>query len=108
MHDGFVRVCAATPAVKVADCRCNRAEIERLIREAAEQQAEEGAKRLAQIGSGDRAEKIRTYNGPQDRVTDHRIGFNSSYNDVLLGSKLIDVITALQAADRAQKLEEAV
>ncbi len=74
----------------------------------AEQQAEEGAKRLAQIGSGDRAEKIRTYNGPQDRVTDHRIGFNSSYNGVLMSNDLIDVITALQAADRAQKLEEAV
>lgn len=74
----------------------------------AEQQAEEGAQRLAQIGTGDRAEKIRTYNGPQDRVTDHRIGYNSSYNDVLLGDKLIDVVTALQAADRAQKLEAAV
>lgn len=74
----------------------------------AEQQAQEGAERLAQIGTGDRAEKIRTYNGPQDRVTDHRIGFNSSYNDVLLGSKLIDVINALQAVDRAQKLEAAV
>lgn len=74
----------------------------------AEQQAEEGAKRLAQIGTGDRAEKIRTYNGPQDRVTDHRIGFNSTYNGVLLGDDLIDVINALQAADRAQKLEEAV
>lgn len=74
----------------------------------AEQQAEQGKERLAQIGSGDRAEKIRTYNGPQDRVTDHRIGFNSSYNSVLNGSGLIDVITALQAADRAQKLEEAV
>ena len=74
----------------------------------AEQQAQEGAERLAQIGTGDRAEKIRTYNGPQDRVTDHRIGFNSSYNDVLLGSKLIDVINALQAADRAQKLEAVV
>ena len=74
----------------------------------AEQQAEEGAKRLAQIGSGDRAEKIRTYNGPQDRVTDHRIGFNSTYAGVLNGADLIDVITALQAADRAQKLEEAV
>lgn len=74
----------------------------------AEQQAAEGAKRLAQIGSGDRAEKIRTYNGPQDRVTDHRIGFNSTYSGVLHGDALGDVITALQAADRAQKLEESV
>ena len=74
----------------------------------AEQQAAEGAKRLAQIGSGDRAEKIRTYNLPQDRVTDHRIGFNSTYNGVLNGDNLGDVITALQAADRAQKLAEAV
>ena len=74
----------------------------------AEQQAAEGAERLAQIGSGDRAEKIRTYNAPQDRVTDHRIGFNSTYQGVLMGDSLGDVITALQAADRARKLEAAV
>ena len=74
----------------------------------AEQQAEEGAKRLAQIGSGARSEKIRTYNGPQDRVTDHRIGFNSTYSGVLLGNDLQAVITALQAADRAQKLEGSI
>lgn len=74
----------------------------------AEQQAEEGAQRLAQIGTGARAEKIRTYNGPQDRVTDHRIGFNSTYNGVLLGDALQDIITALQAADRAQKLESSI
>ena len=72
------------------------------------QQAEQGASRLAQIGHGNRSEKIRTYNQPQDRVTDHRIGFNSTYNGVLLGDKLQTVIEALAAADRAEKLAQAV
>ena len=72
------------------------------------QQAELGAERLGQIGHGDRAEKIRTYNQPQDRVTDHRIGFNATYNGVLLGDKLQTVIDALAAAERAEKLAKAV
>ena len=72
------------------------------------QQAEQGATRLSQIGHGNRSEKIRTYNQPQDRVTDHRIGFNGTYNGVLLGDTLQGVIDALAAADRAQKLAEAV
>lgn len=72
------------------------------------QQAELGAERQSQIGHGNRSEKIRTYNQPQDRVTDHRIGFNSTYNSVLLGDGLGSVIEALAAADRAEKLAEAV
>lgn len=72
------------------------------------QQAEQGANRLSQIGSGARSEKIRTYNQPQDRVTDHRVGFNGTYNGVLLGDTLTDVIDALAAADRAEKLAQAV
>ncbi len=72
------------------------------------QQAELGAQRSSQIGHGDRAEKIRTYNQPQDRVTDHRIGFNSSYSAVLTGDSLDSVTEALAAADRAERLAQAV
>ena len=72
------------------------------------QQAEVGAERQSQIGHGNRSEKIRTYNQPQDRVTDHRIGFNSTYRGVLLGDQLGTIIDALAAADRAEKLAAAV
>jgi len=75
-----------------------------------EQQEALGAERRSQIGSGDRSEKIRTYNGPQDRVTDHRIGFDGSYKNILgkSGAGLEELITALITADRAKKLEEAI
>lgn len=72
-----------------------------------EQQSELGAERLSQIGRGDRSEKIRTYNQQQDRVTDHRIGFNSSYSAVLLGDGLNDVVEALATTERAERLARA-
>lgn len=72
-----------------------------------EQQEAVGAERRSQIGGGNRSEKIRTYNAPQDRVTDHRIGYNGTYTGVLEGDGLADLIENLAAADRAERLERA-
>ena len=63
------------------------------------------ATRAAQIGSGDRSERIRTYNFPQNRVTDHRIHQNFSLDQILDG-KLEHLVSALRAADRERRLEE--
>ena len=72
-----------------------------------EQQAEEAAKRKAQVGTGERSEKIRTYNYPQSRVTDHRIGLTVHNLPEILDGALSEVIEALQLADRTAKLENA-
>ncbi|HID87488.1 MAG TPA: peptide chain release factor 1 [Anaerolineae bacterium] len=67
--------------------------------------AEVGAVRRAQVGTGERAEKIRTYNFPQNRVTDHRINKTSYQLGDVLEGELDEFIEELAAADRAEKLQ---
>jgi len=71
----------------------------------AEQQAALAADRLAQVGSGERAEKIRTYNFPQGRVTDHRIKLTVHNIDAVLGGELDELTAALQDDDKRRRLE---
>jgi len=71
----------------------------------AEQQAELAATRLAQVGSGERAEKIRTYNFPQGRVTDHRIKLTVHNLEAVLGGELDELTEALQDDEKRRRLE---
>ncbi len=70
-----------------------------------EQKAERAETRRSMVGSGDRSEKIRTYNFPQSRVTDHRIGLSVYQLDTILDGQLHKFIEALTAADQAEKLK---
>ncbi len=73
-------------------------------REKAASEAREA--RLVQIGSGDRAEKIRTYNFPQSRITDHRIGYTTRNLQQVLYGEMGELTEALQAEEQAQKLSQ--
>ena len=72
-----------------------------------EAQASMAADRKSQVGTGDRSERIRTYNYPQGRVTDHRINLTLYKLDAVLNGDLDEVIQALNAADQAAKMQEA-
>jgi peptide chain release factor 1 len=75
-------------------------------RKVAEQQAEQAADRRAQVGTGERAEKIRTYNFPQRRVTDHRVEGLTVHNlEQVLAGELDDIVGALQDAEKRKRLE---
>ena len=78
----------------------------RLLEKAiADQQAEISAERKSQVGTGERSEKVRTYNFPQGRVTDHRIKLTSHALEEVLGGDLREFSEALAAEEKRRKLE---
>jgi peptide chain release factor 1 len=107
------------PTGMVAECQNERSQLQNKLTaisvlksriyamEEEKKAALEGAARLAQVGSWDRSEKIRTYNFPQDRVTDHRINENFSNLPTIMMGDLTDIIDALAIADQTAKLEAA-
>jgi peptide chain release factor 1 len=80
----------------------------RLLEQERRRQEEElSAQRRSQIGTGERSEKIRTYNFPENRVTDHRIKLTLHQLDRVLGGELDELTDALVAEDRRRALETA-
>ena len=106
------------PTGMVVECQDQRSQREnkeqalKVLRSRLLQQKQEAydqeynAKRQSQVGSGDRSEKIRTYNFPQGRVTDHRIGLTLYKIDQIMDGALDELIDALIAADRAERLKQ--
>ncbi|MBL8229077.1 MAG: peptide chain release factor 1 [Bryobacterales bacterium] len=90
----------------------NRAKAERVLRsrlyelELQKQQEKIGAERKSMVGSGDRSEKIRTYNFPQNRVTDHRIGLTLHQLDLVMDGRVDPITDALIAYYQAEKLKQ--
>jgi len=105
------------PTGMVAECQTERSQVQnrdyamKLLRsrlyekEKAERDSELENQRRSQIGNADRSEKIRTYNYPQGRITDHRIGVSIYQMDNFLNGDLDEMIDNLIAADRAEKLQ---
>ena len=105
------------PTGMVAECQTERSQVQnreyamRMLRsrlyekEKQERDAKLANERKTQVGSGDRSEKIRTYNYPQGRITDHRIGMSIYQMEDFLNGNLDEMIDNLIAADRAEKLK---
>ena len=105
------------PTGMVAECQTERSQVQnreyamRLLksrlyeREKAEQDAKLANERKSQVGSGDRSEKIRTYNYPQGRITDHRIGMSIFQFENFLNGDIDELVDSLTAADRGERLK---
>ncbi|MDE5830651.1 MAG: peptide chain release factor 1, partial [Clostridia bacterium] len=105
------------PTGVVAECQTERSQVQnreyamRLLKsrlyeiEKSKQDEKLANERKSQVGTGDRSEKIRTYNYPQGRITDHRIGLSIYQMENFLNGDLDEMIEALITADRAEKLK---
>ena len=114
--DSAVRIVHVPTGITV-NCQEGRSQIEnretamRLIKSRVyeeykrQKEEKEGKERRAKIGTGDRSEKIRTYNYPQNRVTDHRIGYTITQLDRVMEGRLQDILDHLQQDEERQKLE---
>ncbi len=79
----------------------------RVLEQAQQAQADTiAADRKSQVGSGDRSERIRTYNFPQGRVTDHRIGLTLHKLDFVLDGQLDELLNGLITADQAERMKQ--
>ena len=105
------------PTGIVAECQTERSQLQnreyamRMLRskiydiEREKQEKAVASERRSQVGSGDRSEKIRTYNYPQGRITDHRIGLSIFQFENFLNGDLDEMVDNLIATDRAEKLK---
>lgn len=98
-QDGRSQHANRDKAMKILVSRIKAAEEEKIVKEASDA-------RLAQIGTGDRSERIRTYNYPQNRITDHRIGLTLHSLDVVIGGKMENIIDPVQAHFQAEALKK--
>ena len=114
--DSAVRI-THLPTNTVVTCQTERSQVQnraaamRILRvrlaavRADEEAVQAEAARKSQVRTVDRSERIRTYHFPENRITDHRIGFKAHNLDAVLGGALEDVVAALQAADLAERLD---